>query len=286
MNKFLTIILAITFITLSTISCNAQTSEKLNTDKTTIIMYISNPVMTINGEERQIDSEVAPIIQNSRTLVPVRTIIEAMGGSVNWNEENKEIMLSIDDDIIKLTIDKMTAYLNDKKYIIDIPPVIIDSRTMLPIRFIAENFGFDVDWNESNQRITITKQIEAVNKIEGENENMFDIKLTINSQTFDAKFYDNQTTRKLVKNFPVTYHMNELNSNEKYYYMQDNFPTDSQYPASINIGDIMLYGSNCLVVFYKDFSSNYSYTKLGYVENIDGFAKALGSGSIDITFDK
>lgn len=286
MNKFLTIILAITFITLSTISCNAQISEKLNTDKTTIIMYISNPVMTINGEERQIDSEVAPIIQNSRTLVPVRTIIEAMGGSVNWNEENKEIMLSIDDDIIKLTIDKMTAYLNDKKYIIDIPPVIIDSRTMLPIRFIAENFGFDVDWNESNQRITITKQIEAVNKIEGENENMFDIKLTINSQTFDAKFYDNQTTRKLVKNFPVTYHMNELNSNEKYYYMQDNFPTDSQYPASINIGDIMLYGSNCLVVFYKDFSSNYSYTKLGYVENIDGFAKALGSGSIDITFDK
>lgn len=286
MNKFLTIFLTMTFIILSTINCNAQMSEKLNTDKTTIIMYISNPIMTINGEEQQIDSETAPIIQDNRTLVSVRAIIEAMGGSVNWNEQNKEITLSVDNNIIKLTIDTMTAYLNDKKYTIDTPPVIINSRIMLPIRFIAENFEFDVDWNEANQKITITKNTQITSEIEKENNNMFNIKLVINSQTFDAKFYNNETTRKLVESFPVTYHMNELNNNEKYYYMQDNFPTDSQRLNSINTGDIMLYGSNCLVVFYKDFSSNYSYTKLGYIENVDGFAKALGSGSVDITFNR
>lgn len=270
-------ILGIIFIIVSSTVCNAQTSEKLDTVKTTIIMQVGNPIIIVNGKEQNNIHKAAPIIQNKHTLVPIRTIVEAMGGNANWDEKNKEITLSIDNNILKLTINSTTVYLNGEKYIMNIPLVIINSQTMLPIRFIAESFGFEVDWNEANQKITIIKEKET--------DNMFDIKLNIGSQSFEAKLYNNETTRKFIENFPITYHMDELNGNEKYYYLQDNLPTDSQPLASINTGDIMLYGSNCLVVFYKNFLSNYSYTKLGYVENIDGFEKALGSGSIDITFE-
>jgi len=110
------------------------------------------------------------------------------------------------------------------------------------------------------------------------------ITLTIGEQTFSATLLDNETTRQLIEQFPMTLDMSELNGNEKFFYMDSELITDSQRPGQINAGDLMLYGNNCLVLFYDTFSSSYSYTRLGSVNDPSGLADALGAGSVTITF--
>lgn len=103
-------------------------------------------------------------------------------------------------------------------------------------------------------------------------------------QVFTATLLDNPTTRALLERLPMTISMGELNGNEKYYYMSDSLPTNSQRPGNIDAGDLMLYGSDCLVLFYESFSSGYSYTKWGSVDDPSGLAAALGRGSVEVTF--
>ena len=103
--------------------------------QTPLILQINNKTMTANGIEKEIDSE--PIIINNRTLLPIRAVMEEIGGTVNWDNETQEITLTYQGDIIRLVIDSTTAYLNDTAITIDTAPVIINGRTMLPIRFIA-----------------------------------------------------------------------------------------------------------------------------------------------------
>lgn len=117
-----------------------------------------------------------------------------------------------------------------------------------------------------------------------EEDAMYQIQIEANGKTFSAKLYKNRTTEALMKKLPMTINMSELNGNEKYYYFSDSLPADAKKPSKINAGDIMLYGDDCLVLFYKSFSTSYSYTSLGYVEDVDGLAKALGSGSVKVTF--
>ena len=62
--------------------------------------------------------------------------------------------------------------------------------------------------------------------------------------------------------------MNELNGNEKYIYLDSTLPTNPINPNHINSGDVMLYGNNCLVIFYKSFDTTYSYTKIGHIDNL------------------
>ncbi len=128
-------------------------------DNITLVMQIDNPIMTVNGNSTEIDPgrNTVPIILNDRTLVPIRAIIEAMGGTVGWSEETQTATLTYNDDVMKLTIGSVTAYLNDTENTLDVTTVVVNDRTMLPIRFIAESFNFDVDWNEEESLITITK---------------------------------------------------------------------------------------------------------------------------------
>ena len=83
---------------------------------------------------------------------------------------------------------------------------------------------------------------------------------------------------------PMSLNMQELNGNEKYHYFDRALPTNASRPEGIHTGDLMLYGNNCLVLFYKDFTTSYSYTPLGRLENPTGLAQALGDGSVLITF--
>ena len=79
--------------------------------------------------------------------------------------------------------------------------------------------------------------------------------------------------------------MTELNGNEKYYDLQNALTANPSKPATIQIGDLMLYGSNTLVLFYKTFSTPYSYTLIGHIKNPSGLAAALGSGNATVTFE-
>lgn len=125
---------------------------------------------------------------------------------------------------------------------------------------------------------------EENNTGEGESE-MLKLNIKIGEQNFTATLYDNQTTRELMNQLPLTLNMSELNGNEKYYYFNNSFSTATERVGSINSGDLMLYGSDCLVLFYDSFSTPYSYTRIGYIDNPEGLALAVGSGEVQVTFE-
>ena len=108
--------------------------------------------------------------------------------------------------------------------------------------------------------------------------------ITINGQVFHATLYDNETVAALKTKLPLTLNMSELNGNEKYNYMPFSLPTNAGNPGQIHAGDLMLYGSDCLVLFYQSFATSYRYTPIGCVDNPSGLADAVGSGSVQITF--
>jgi hypothetical protein len=112
------------------------------------------------------------------------------------------------------------------------------------------------------------------------------ISIKINSQTFTATLLDNSTAKAFVKALPLTINMIELNGNEKYYDLPNSLPANSSNPGTIKNGDLMLYGSKTLVLFYKTFSTSYSYTKLGTIDDVTGLAAALGSGNVKIIFER
>ena len=112
------------------------------------------------------------------------------------------------------------------------------------------------------------------------------INLIVNDKTFTATLDRNQTVNELISMFPMTLHMSDLHANEKYNYLSSSLTTNSNIPGRINAGDIKLFGNNCLVVFYESFSTSYSYTDLGKVDNVDEFIAELGSGSVSIRFEK
>lgn len=175
--KVITIILALAFVCSSALVLAAE-------NDVVIKLQIDNPVMRVNDAETEIDPGrgTVPVIIGGRTLVPIRAIIEALGGIVGWDGEKSEVSLEVGRDEINLVIDSKTAYLNGNKKILDVAPTTINDRTMLPIRFVAESFNFKVEWDEATNTVTVIKRasqygdediLEMPEEIEsiGENEN-------------------------------------------------------------------------------------------------------------------
>ena len=117
-------------------------------------------------------------------------------------------------------------------------------------------------------------------------ENTMQINITAGAKTFTATLADSETGRAFAQLLPLTLSMTELNGNEKYHYLDSSLPTDSYQPGTIQAGDLMLYGNNCVVLFYETFSSSYSYTRIGSIDNPAGLAAALGSGNVSVRFEK
>ena len=136
--------------------------------------------------------------------------------------------------------------------------------------------------NEGN--ILDENNIEEGDNMDNQNENI-KINLIVNNKTFSATLENNETTRELTAMLPLTLDMSDLNSNEKYNYLDTNLTTNGSRVNRINAGDIKLFGSNCLVIFYESFNTSYSYTNLGRVDNANDFVSELGSGSVTITFE-
>lgn len=111
------------------------------------------------------------------------------------------------------------------------------------------------------------------------------ITITVNGTAFAATLADNATAAAFAKMLPLTLEMDELNGNEKYHYLDSSLPVDAYSPGTINAGDLMLYGQSCVVLFYDTFTTGYSYSRIGKVDNPDGLAAALGRGSASITFE-
>ena len=104
----------------------------------------------------------------------------------------------------------------------------------------------------------------------------------INGKQYTIQLEDNETVKDFANLLPQEFNMSELNGNEKYIYLNTTLPTSPFNPKHINSGDVMLYGNNCLVIFYKSFDTSYNYTKIGYIDNLDN----LGNDSITAKFEK
>ena len=108
--------------------------------------------------------------------------------------------------------------------------------------------------------------------------------MTVGEHRFAITLSDNATGRAFAAQLPLTLDMEELNGNEKYARLPKALPTNTSRPGTIRNGDLMLYGSDTLVVFYATFSSMYSYTRIGRVDDPAGLAQALGQRSARIVF--
>ena len=108
------------------------------------------------------------------------------------------------------------------------------------------------------------------------------LQIQVDDATFSATLLDTLATEALLDLLPLTLNMQELNGNEKYATLPQALPTDAAQPGQIQTGDLMLYGSDCLVLFYEDFPTSYSYTPLGKIDDPQGLAQALGAGNVEV----
>jgi len=132
---------------------------KSGANTTKIVIEVGSKYMYINGNREEIDPGrgTAVTINNGRTFLPIRAVVEAMGGEVRWRESDKRVSIYLKEDVIHLWIGDKIAKVNGKNKETDVAPYISDrDRTMLPLRFIAENLDLEVNWDGPTKTVTIT----------------------------------------------------------------------------------------------------------------------------------
>ncbi|ATW25522.1 copper amine oxidase N-terminal domain-containing protein [Candidatus Formimonas warabiya] len=127
--------------------------------------YASKEIKVFVNDEQQHFSP-APIFENGCTLVPMRPFFEALGAKIEWNSATKTVIGKRDNAIVELTINKKIALVNGKEIALSQPGKIINGNTFIPLRFVGEALGDDVDWNSETSIISITI-FRAPNKIQG-----------------------------------------------------------------------------------------------------------------------
>lgn len=129
-----------------------------------IVLKIGDPFMIVNGERQEIDPGrgTKPVAVNGRTLLPIRTIIEVIGGTVNWDPAVQQVTISANEKTIVLTIGSINAEIKEQNSLsgtsktLDVAPQSINGRTMVPLRFVTETLGAVVNWDAANQTVTAT----------------------------------------------------------------------------------------------------------------------------------
>ncbi|MGC8789829.1 MAG: stalk domain-containing protein [Caldisericum sp.] len=123
-----------------------------------ITLWISKPIFTINGETRSFDFPV--FVENGRAFIQVRPFVESISGNVEWYTEEKKVSILFNSTKIELLINKPIAKVNELEVPLDptntkIVPKIINGRTVVPLRFLAESLGFMVNWNDTDKSIEL-----------------------------------------------------------------------------------------------------------------------------------
>jgi titin len=123
----------------------------------TITLRIGDPNMLVNDISQEIDPGrgSAPVIVNGRTMLPVRALIEAMGGSLTWDESERKVVVQNGSTKIEVWIGSSSTRVNGVEKLTDVPPVIINDRTMLPLRYITENLGCTVKWDPNTKEVVV-----------------------------------------------------------------------------------------------------------------------------------
>lgn len=134
-----------------------SSNEETKMDKVIIYLTIGNAFMTVNGTQMEIDPGrgTVPLIMGGRTILPIRAVVEAIGGSIKWNDTDRKITIVKQNTTIEMWIDKKEMLVNGLSITNDVPPVIIGARTYVPVRFVGENLNCDVGWDQATQTVTI-----------------------------------------------------------------------------------------------------------------------------------
>ena len=111
------------------------------------------------------------------------------------------------------------------------------------------------------------------------------MKVMIGKRTFNVTLEDNETASAFAALLPMELAMSELNGNEKYHYLMGPLPSDAQNVGRVEAGDLMLFGDDCVVLFYESFSTPYRYTRIGRLVDASGLAQAVGRGSAQVAFE-
>lgn len=122
----------------------------------TMVTFADQKPITVflNGEQLAFDVE--PTLESGRTLVPMRVIFEALGATVDWDNDTFTAIAVKDDITIKITIDDMKLYKNDEVIELDVPARLVNGRTLVPARAVSEGMGAKVEWDNENWRVDIT----------------------------------------------------------------------------------------------------------------------------------
>lgn len=112
--------------------------------------------------QSKVNSDVPPLIIEGRTLVPLRVISENLGASVHWNSDNRTVKVTTSSKIVILKIDDTKALIDGETITLDVPAKIINGRTLVPIRFIAESLGAEVSWNNTLRRVSVNGGIPKI----------------------------------------------------------------------------------------------------------------------------
>jgi N-acetylmuramoyl-L-alanine amidase len=106
-----------------------------------------------------VESAVPPVVIRERTLIPARAVFESMGASVSWNEELRQVGVTTAGAVILLTVDAFEYAIDGNIYTADVPPLIIDERTMIPVRIVAEAMGCDIKWDDLARTVSVTSPV-------------------------------------------------------------------------------------------------------------------------------
>lgn len=106
----------------------------------------------------------------------------------------------------------------------------------------------------------------------------------VNGHIFEAELYEGETAASFAGLLPLSLNMQELNGNEKYHYLSSPLPSSPEMVGFIQAGDIMLFGSSCVVLFYDSFDTPYSYTRIGRIKDPGGLKLAVGEGDCLVSF--
>lgn len=148
----------------------------------------------------------------------------------------------------------------------------------------SENSSVMMQSDSSVSSVTSDRQ-EVTTAEQHEEKEANGMKIAVGDKQFRVSLESSDTVTALTEMLPLTLDMSELNGNEKYYYLDTSLPSSPEKVGHISEGDIMLYGDNCLVVFYESFDTSYSYTKIGHISDTSGLAYALGKDDVTVTFE-
>lgn len=122
-----------------------------------IVKLKKGDIITVMYNGEKISFDQIPVIENGRTLVPLRAIFEKIGATVEWNGETQTVTATKDDTSVSLTINNTVAIKNGEEIALDVPAKIIGGRTLVPVRFVSDCFGVAVEWDGTYQRVSLTK---------------------------------------------------------------------------------------------------------------------------------